>query len=228
MCEAILLLLALLSDPAALLARADASHDAFSEGVIRLRVVVNERGEKPVENLMDLFIQGTDKSLCVFREGKQKGRKILTVGDRVWLIVPGASRAVPVSKTQRLMGSASFGDIAKLRFADEYDGTLRTGETGVVLDLKAKKKGSAYPTAVLWIDPASGRAERLRLFLASGKPAKEVAFTEYGDKGRLHAMEIRDLLAAAGDNVTSLLFESYEPKAVDPASFNPEGARAVP
>jgi len=216
------------ADPAALLLRADAPHDRFSEGVIHLRVVVNERGKKPLENLLELFVKGTDASLCVFREGKQAGRKILTVGNKVWLIVPGASRPVPVSKSQRLMGAASFGDIARLRFADEYAGTLRPGDGDFVLDLTAKRKGAAYPAAVLWIGRDDGLARRLRLSLASKKEAKEVTFTGYGDDHRLHTMEIRDLLAAGGQNRTSLVFESYEPKTLDPAIFTPDGARAVP
>ena len=226
------------ADPAAMLSRADAPHDAFQEGVIRLRVVVRERGREPVANLLELFARGTDQSLCVFREGKQKGRKILTLGDRVFLIVPGASRPVPVSKSQRLMGAASFGDIAQLRFADTYQATLRPDEEPVagkdgetpchVLDLKAVRAGSAYPTAVLWAGRDDGLARRLRLSLASGKEAKEVLFTSYGDKHRVATMEIRDLLAKGGENVTALIFESYEPRALDPQTFDPEGARAVP
>ena len=232
------MVLALASDPAAMLHRADAPHDAFPEGLIRMRVVVNERGKKPTATVLDLFVKGTDKSLCVFREGKQKGRKILTLGDRVWLIVPNASRPIPVSKTQRLMGAASFGDIARLRFADEYEATVRPGEFPCedpggqtqcrVLDLKAKRAGSAYPTAVLWAGRDDGLARRLRLSLASGKEAKEVLFTGYTEKPRIKTMEIRDLLQRGGENVTSLQFDGYEQRSLDPAMFDPEGARAVP
>jgi hypothetical protein len=226
------------SDPEAMLERADAPHDAFPEGVIKLRVVVDEKGKSPVSNLMDLFVKGKETSLCVFREGKQQGRKILTVGDRVWLIVPGATRPVPVSKTQRLMGAASFGDIARLRFADEYEAAVRPNDDIVasprgdvpcrVLDLAARGKGAAYPTAVLWTGRDDGLARRLVLTLASGKAAKEVRFLAYGADLRLRAMEIRDLLASGGDNRTTLTFEGYEPRALDPATFTPDGARAIP
>ena len=41
-------------------------------------------------------------------------------------------------------------------------------------------------------------------------------------------MEIRDLLAAGGANVTSLVFENYARRPLDPSMFDPEGARAVP
>lgn len=225
-------------DPAAMLRKADAPHDAFPEGVIGLRVIVNERGKKPLVNVLQLFVDGTDRSLVVFREGKQQGRKILTLGDRVFLIVPGASRPIPVSKTQRLMGAASFGEIARLRFTDEYEATLKPGEERVVssrgetpcrvLDLAAKRPGVAYPAAVLWLGRDDGLARRLRLSLASGKEAKDILFTSYDDEHRIATMEIRDLLTGGGANVTILVFESYEKRPLDPAIFDPEGARAVP
>ncbi len=222
------------ADPEELLRAADAPHDAFAEGVIHLRVTAKERGKKPVENVLDLHVKGGDKNLCVFRGGKQKGRKILTLGDRVWLIVPGASRPIPVSSGQRLMGAASFGDIARMRFADVYDATLRPSEQAVgetacrVLDLKAKEKRSAYPSGILWTGKDDGLARRLRLALASGKEAKEVLFEDYGAGPRIGTMEIRDLLAAGGENVTTLVFESYEPRTLDPAIFDLDGARALP
>jgi hypothetical protein len=217
-------------DPAAMLERADAPHDAFREGVIHLRVSVAEAGKDPVLAVLDLFVNGNDRSLCVFRDGKQKGRRVLTVGDQVWLIVPTASKPVPVSKSQRLMGAASFGDIASLRFADEYEAKLRPEleERCHVLDLKAKRKGAPYPAAVLWVGRDDGLARRLRLSLASGKAAKEVRFTRYDDKGRVGTMEITDLLSGKGGSVTTLIFERYDPRAVDPSIFDPAGARAVP
>jgi hypothetical protein len=80
----------------------------------------------------------------------------------------------------------------------------------------------------LWTARDDGLARRLRLSLASGKNAKEVLFTSYGDKGRLQTMEIRDLLAKGGGNTTTVAFLSYEPRALDPKTFDPDGARAVP
>jgi hypothetical protein len=226
------------ADPIGILRRADAPQDAFSEGVLRLHVVVNERAKKPTANVLQLFVKGTDQSLVVFREGKQQGRKILTLGDRVYLIVPGASRPIPVSKSQRLMGAASVAAIARLRLSDDYEATLRPGEEKIegasgetvcrVLDLTARRPGSAYPAAVLWVGRDDGLARRLRLSVASGKDAKDVTFKSYDAKRRITAMEIRDLLAEGHETVTNLVFESYEQRPLDPAIFDVEGARAVP
>src|SRR5262245_418302 len=108
-------------DPAAMLHRADAPYDAFPEGVIRVLVSVSEAGKDPAVARMDLYVKGRDRSLCVIRDGKQKGRKILTVGDKVWLVLPTATKPVPVSKSQRLMGAASFADVASLELSGQYE-----------------------------------------------------------------------------------------------------------
>ena len=88
------------------------------------------------------------------------------------------------------MGAASFGDIARLRFADEYEGTPGPGnrrpesggERPVASSISRRKRaGRAYPTAVLWIGRRRRSRARLRLSLASGKEAKEVLFTGYGE-----------------------------------------------
>lgn len=225
-----ILLAATAADPAALLQRADAPHDAFAEGTIRLRVSVVEGGKEPAEGTLDLFVKGDDRSLCVFRDGKQQGRRILTVGDKVWLIVPTASKPVPVSKSQRLMGAASFGDIAALKFSDTYEATLRPepDQGDLVLDLAAKRKGAAYPRGVLAVGKEDGLPRRLRLSLASGKEAKDITFAGYDERSRLRAMEIRDLLSGKKGSVTTLTFERYEQRSLDPSIFDPEGARKVP
>ena len=44
----------------------------------------------------------------------------------------------------------------------------------------------------------------------------------------VRTMEIRDLLSAGGESVTTLTFESYERKSLDPSMFTPEGAKSVP
>src|SRR5512135_59209 len=99
----------------------------------------------------DVYTKGRDRGLIVFRGGSNSGRKVLTEGPRMWLIVPGASRPIPVSPNQRLLGGASMGDVASLRFAEDFTAVLRPepetvgGKTCRVLDLAAKSPGAPYP-----------------------------------------------------------------------------------
>jgi Outer membrane lipoprotein-sorting protein len=223
------------ASPEEMLRRADAPRNAFAEAVIAVHLTVTEGG-RPVSTAdFDLYVKNPDRSLVVFRGGKQSGRKILTVGDRVWLLVPGASHPIPVTANQRLMGGASFGDVARLRFADAFSATLRPGEERVgevlcrVLDLKARSSTASYATGVLWVGRDDGLARRLVLSLPSGKPAKEALFRQYArEAGRilLQKMEIRDLLSPERDLATMIEYRDYRRAHLDPRMFEPEGALA--
>ena len=214
----------------------DATRNAFSEAVIRARATQVTDGKPAGSAEFDIYVKGRDRVLIVFRGGKNDGRKILTVGDRMWLLIPGASNPVPITPNQRLMGGASTGDVARLRFSEDFEPTLRPETDSVgghvcrVIDLAAKSSKAAYPRVVLWYDEREKLPIKVEFFLASGKRAKEVLFTRFGkEQGRtvVSEMEIRDLLAGDGRAVTKLEYLDYRPAKIDDAVFTTEGAKAL-
>jgi len=207
----------------------------IEEGVLSLRVIVRERDGTAAVSDLDVYVKGSDKALCVFREGKQKGRKVLVAGSRVWLIVPGSKHPVSVSANQRLLGAASVADVAKLRLADEFEGSPRSVPELVentpcwVLDLTAKNTKAPYASGTVWIGKEDRLPRRLRLALRSGKEAKEILFNSFrrdGDRTVLAEMEIRHLLAHERGEVTVLDFLAIRRASLDSAMFTPEGARS--
>jgi len=224
-------------DAAALLRAADAPRRALDEGVLFVRARVERPGKPATVQDLEVYVRGDDRALCVFREGAQRGRKVLTVGDRVWLIVPGTKNAVPISASQRLLGGASVADLARLTLAEEFDGMLRAAEETVdqhpclVLDLRARSAQAQYATGTLWMGREDRLPRRLRLALPSGKEAKEVRFLEYGREGGrsvLARMEIVHLLRGERGARTVLEFLRREPRPVADALFDPSGARELP
>ena len=110
----------------------DRTRNAFDEAVITAHAAQwAGNAEQPGAADFDVYTKGRDKALIVFRGGKNSGRKILTNGDRMWLLVPGASNPLPITANQRLMGGASVADVARLRFADDYTATARPGSETV-------------------------------------------------------------------------------------------------
>jgi Outer membrane lipoprotein-sorting protein len=211
----------------------DATRNAFEEAVITARATQVVAGAPQGSADFDIYTKGRDRGLIVFRGGKNNGRKILTSGDRMWLLVPGASNPVPVTPNQRLLGGASMGDVARLRFAEDFQGTARPGVETVgghecrVLDLKAKSLKAAYPHVVLWYDPAARLPVKVLFFLPSGKEAKEVTFTKFRTshgKTIVSEMEIRDLLARDNQTITRLEYRDYKPAKLSDEIFTPEGA----
>jgi hypothetical protein len=212
---------------------ADAPKRAFSEAVIHARVVVVENGASQVPAEFDLYKKGEDRGLVVFTAGKQKGRKILTVGEKFWILVPGASHAISVTANQRLMGGASLGDVAKLQFSREFDATLQPEPESVdglpcdVLDLTAKGSRASYGSGRLWVDRKERLPRKAVLNLVSGKPAKEILFERYGKAGGrtvLLSMTIRDLLTGPAGSVTRLEYSNYRIAKIEDVFFTPEGA----
>ena len=178
----------------------DARRSAFGEAKLRARATQIENGKVLGTAEFDIYIKGRDRALIVFRGGKNDGRKALTVGQKMWLIVPGAEHPVPITQNQRLMGGASFADVASLRFGEDFEPTLRPGTETVggqvcrVIDLVAKAPGTAYPRATLWLDADGERLPRKIVFsFSTGLAAREVTFTKFRNvRGRTPVFSVPD------------------------------------
>src|SRR5450631_4336014 len=81
----------------------DDARNALGEAKISARASQVEGEAVTGTANFDIYIKGRDKALIVFRGGKNDGRKALTVGDKMWLLVPGAEHPVPITANQRLM-----------------------------------------------------------------------------------------------------------------------------
>jgi hypothetical protein len=218
------------------LADVDATRNAFPEAVIRARATQLVDGRQQGSAEFEIYAKGRDKALIVFRDAKNNGRRVLTVGARMWLIVPGTTNPVPITPNQRLLGGASFGDVAKLRFAEDFTPTVRektetvSGRECRVLDLAAKDPRASYPKVVLWVDAADHLARKVLFFLPSGREAKEAVFTKFSKaagKTIISEMEIRDLLGRESRALTRLEYLDYRPGKLDDAIFTPEGAKGL-
>jgi hypothetical protein len=217
-----------------LLRAAAVSRTPVEEGIITARIEAPE-GRRSTSGDVDLYVKGRDRSLCVFRSGKQQGRRILSAEGKTWLLTPGSSRAIPVSSHQRL-GRTAFNELLRLDLAAQFDAVLRPGDEDVegvrcrALDLKAIDATAPYAGGTLWIDRAD-RARRLRLTLPSGKEALEIRFADQpaaGGGAVLSHFEVYDLLGAPGAPPTRITILRSEAKHLEPAIFTPAGARALP
>ncbi len=149
---------------------------------------------------------------------KSKGNKLLMLNGNMWFHKPGISKPVPISKRQRLMGNALYGDIAATNYANDYEPTTLLddtvdGEVCYVFDLKSKDKKTTYDRIKYWVSKERLVGVKAQYFTLSGKPFKS-ATMDYAHtvhiKGEprpfISRMVIYDELMS--NNVTTLSFRS--------------------
>jgi outer membrane lipoprotein-sorting protein len=215
---------------------ADATRNAFDQAIITARASQVVDGKVTGATDFEIYAKGRDRGVIVFKSGGNAGRKVLTNGPRMWILIPGASRPIPVTANQRLLGGASMADVASLRFALDFTPTLRPGRETVggkscrVLDLTARAPNAPDPHVVLWWNEDERLPAKVLFSLPSGKEAKEVTFTKFSRKAGkvvVSEMEIRDLLSKDPHAITRLEYTDYRPAKLDDALFTPEGARGL-
>ncbi|MBI4013243.1 MAG: outer membrane lipoprotein-sorting protein [Candidatus Rokubacteria bacterium] len=132
--------------------------------------------------------------LATYRQpAAQAGQKILERGQNMWFIAPGASRPVPISPRQKLLGAASYGDIAGQRWSSDYRAVSRNDSTEdgraiIIMDLVANSPHATYEALTLYIDAEDLAVVRSEMKTSAGEVLKSATYA-YGNSvpGRYQA-----------------------------------------
>ncbi len=131
------------------------------------------------------FVQalGFDLLAETISPAKYKGSKILMVSGNMWFYKPRLSKPVPISRRQKLLGDAAYGDISSTNYADDYnidsvhDETVND-EPCLLFHLSSKTKENTYDKIDYWISKERGVGIKADYFTVSGKLIKS-ATMEY-------------------------------------------------
>lgn len=161
---------------------------------------------------------------------KVSGHKLLMVNHNMWFYKPGLSKPVPISPRQKLIGGASYGDIAATNYSNDYlikerNDEKFNDEDCYVFDLKAAHKNVTYDRIKYWISKKSLVGVKAEYYTISRKMFKEAEF-EYrhkivGKKNNypfISKMTIFEKVMP--DNRTILYFSEPQLKEISPETFN--------
>ena len=189
--------------------------DRYRTGADNLQVetevsVRNRDGSLDKERRYTVFSQAGHKSLVLMRSPAEAGQKVLMLGDDFWLLMPGTQRPMRITPMQKLLGDASTGDIATLRWSQDYGATLVGAEPcaeGAAasaaapaacwhLSLAAQRKGVSYARIELWLGRTHHEPVRADLYVQSDKLAKQARFVpdRPNRPTQIDAMELSDQL----------------------------------
>jgi outer membrane lipoprotein-sorting protein len=208
-------------NPEEILQRADAIRSP--KGDFRMRVEVTD-SEKSVSQ-MEVWIKGRDKTLIkTLSPARDKGRNLLMLGEDMWAFIPNLKRTVRVSLSQRLMGEAANGDIARLGWMGDYIPKLESSDANSwLLNLLAARKGLTYERLQLRVDKSSYRPIKASYVTKSGvllKTAEFRAYKKLAGEIRPSEMLIRDGSKVKAKGETLIQIQQMESSEVADAMFN--------
>ena len=206
-----------------------------------LVTTVNRDGSVDKERRYTVFVQAGHRSLVLMRSPAEAGQKVLMLGDDFWLLLPGSARALRITAMQKLLGDASTGDIATLRWADDYSGTVvgedscvngRPGAAGAAgpntagqaclhLSLQANRKGLSYQRIELWLGKARHEPLAADLYLQSDKLAKQARFVFDQPTAPTSVTEMVLLDQLGKHQETRVRYLSRQPRTLPESWLNP-------
>jgi len=157
----------------------------FEDSVSNLQMKVLRQGRVEIEYDMKVHKLDSQRMRIEFLQPvREKGRRILRVGDKMWMFLPDLGKPIVISARQSFLGSSfSNGDLLRTDLVADYTSKVVREEAvdGVaaqVLELRARKAEVAYDRIVLWVDKASKRPLREEFFTLSGKRIKVMTFAK--------------------------------------------------
>jgi hypothetical protein len=188
-----------------------------------------EKGHKQNRRL-DVKARGYDFLAVLTAPAKVKRNKLLNVDYNMWFAKPGLKKPVPVSSRQKLIGGASYGDIAATNYADDYEPISSrdesvNGELCYLFDLKAVTKKATYDRIKYWISQDRNVGVKAEYYTVSGKMFKWARFeyknsVQIENKPHIFISKMVIFDAVVEDNITNMIFSNPRLVQVPPSDLD--------
>lgn len=137
---------------------------------------------------MKIYKKTKKKVLVVFfYPNIEKGRKVLRVGDDMWMYLPSVKRSIRISPKQKFLdGDFTHGDITRLDFDEDYTvQNVTEEEHAYKLELVAKNPAISYNRVRYRIRKDTYIPLSQEYFTVSGKLLKTLTLSDVKDYGSL-------------------------------------------
>lgn len=166
-----------------ILKKIDTNLSSDNQIVVSKMIIHGRRGDRTIGSKS--WTQGTEKSFTEYLSpAREKGTKMLKLGDQLWMYSPGTDRTIQISGhmlRQSVMGSdLSYEDMMEdSKLHTDYDAVIVDRDTldnhiCWILELTALGKDLAYPKRKLWADKEKFIPIQEELYAKSGKLLKKI------------------------------------------------------
>jgi outer membrane lipoprotein-sorting protein len=172
------------ADP--LLQHADLYRAPLGSFEMHVSITDFEAGER-VRTTVARVLDNTESTLIILLEpARDAGKSLLGRGTDLWIYLPDVRKPVRIPFSQRLTGQIANGDLARLRFEQDYLVTeakddATDGRATKRLELKAKRPEATYGQITLWLSAEDDRPLKAEYHALSGQLLKVGQFGDYVD-----------------------------------------------
>ncbi len=161
------------------------------EMTIRVESYKNDRFQD--STVMKGYVKEGKMTMITYLEpASMIGRKILIHDNDIWIVVPNTKNPIRITASQRLMGGVSYGDVARVSYAEDYnaepkgedsiagmnpDGSKSNAKKCFFLELSAKDRGANYNKIKMWVDEDIFLPVKADFYALSGKKMTTAYYT---------------------------------------------------
>lgn len=171
-----------------LLQRIDKNMSSKNRIVISKMIIHGRRGSRTIE--AKSWSQGDEKAFTEYLSpAREKGTKMLKLGDRLWTYSPSTDRTIQISGhmlRQSLMGSdLSYEDmmedkkLSELYLAEVMKLDTIASRSCFLVKLDAKTPDTAYQKRILWVDQERFTPVKEELYAKSGTLLKTTELSDF-------------------------------------------------
>ena len=186
------------------------------------------RNNKSME--LEVRGRGFDVHANTLAPARSKGNLLLMVKGNMWFYKPGLSKPIPISRRQKLMGDAAFGDIAATNYAEDYEvleveSQMLENIPCYVFQLRSTNKKTTYDSIKYWVEKERLLGIRAEYMTVSGKLFKTATMqyeqqVQQEDEQRPFVSSIRIQNELIDQHVTWLRFGVADIRPLADAIFN--------
>lgn len=171
-------------DPVVLIRQADSFRQLYDSAELIVRLTRYKGEIKDKDSLLHVAIDGSNKAVVKIIDGTSAGQNILMTNEGLWVKMPRTTKTVRITPIQRFMGEASYGDIGRMRWQEDYIANVNRQPQEALatpawpLTLTAKSNSAVYARIDLWVAREDGRPLEAVFYVKSGKPVKQAQFGE--------------------------------------------------
>jgi len=201
--------------------------DAMAYEECEMRVSIEDIKPNGASRLLEAdiwYAKSAGTMIAFVAPPREKGKRILMIGDSMWMATPGVSKPIRLSGKAAFMGTSfTNDDLMNLDKSDDYDARiLSSSEEGWALELSARSRSLPYQRMTLLVSKHFLPIEQ-RVFLLSGEASKTIEFSaprDYGGKTRPSVLRVVDAMAAGASTVVT--FSSIVEKKIDRSKLSPD------